>query len=231
MKALIGYTGFIGSILKQKINKANLYNSKNINKIKNKKFDEIICAGLPAAKWLANKYPSKDLKNTKKLINILKFVKCNLFILISTIDVKKNEPYGKNRKLFEQFISTTFPKFLIIRLPAVFGKGLKKNIIFDLLNNNQVDKINIEDKFQWFDISLLHREIVKIKKKRKFNKILELYSPPVSNKKILKFFPKIKIKRNNKKKINYNFKPTEGYFRNQKFIINRIKKFIENYEK
>ena len=30
----------------------------------------------------------------------------------------------------------------------------------DLLNNNQVDKINIEDKFQWFDVSLLYEEII-----------------------------------------------------------------------
>ena len=227
--AIIGYTGFVGSNLRKNFLNSDLYNSKNISKIKKKTFDKIICSGLPAEKWKANKYPNQDLSNINRLIKLLKDVDCNLFILISTIDAHNTHNfYGKNRKLFENFIKKKFSRFLIIRLPAIFGKGLKKNILYDLLNNNQVDKINPKDKFQWFDLELLHSEIIKI---REFNKIVELYSPPISNDKIIKQFKSIHLKKCNRKKISYNYIPVNGYFKDEKFILNRIKKFIKNYKK
>lgn len=227
--ALVGYTGFVGSNLRKEYPKSNLYNSKNIDKIKKKKFNKIIFSGLPAEKWRANKYPNKDLSNIKKLIKLLKSVECNLFILISTIDVHKSkEPYGKNRKFFEKFVKKNFSKFLIIRLPAIFGKGLKKNILFDLLNKNQIDNINPEDKFQWFDLNFLYREIKKIKT---FNKIIELYSPPISNDLIIKEFKNLRLLKKNRKKIIYNYLPVNGYFKDKKFILDRIKIFIRNYKK
>tara|TARA_Y100000816_G_scaffold246458_1_gene194812 strand:- start:197 stop:895 length:699 start_codon:yes stop_codon:yes gene_type:complete len=232
MKALIGHSGFIGSILKKKYKNCHLYNSKNISKIKNKIYSEIICAGLPAAKWKANKFPKKDSANFNKLKRNINFVSCKLFILISTIDVhKKAETYGVNRMKLESFIKKKFSNYLIVRLPAVFGKGLKKNILFDLLNDNQINKINKKDFFQWFDVSLLYSEIQKIKKKKISNKIIELYSPPIQNTEILKFFPNVNLQIKNKRIVKYNFKPKEGYYKNVKFTLNRIKKFIRENDK
>lgn len=230
-KAIIGHTGFIGSILKKKNNKHELFNSINITSIQGKQYDEIICAGLPATKWLINKFPNQDLKNTNILIKNLKLVNCRLFILISTIDIhNNNDHYGKNRKKFEEFVKKNFKKFIIIRLPAVFGTGLKKNILFDLLNNNQIEKINPNDQFQWFDVELLNYEIQKIKKLKKFNRIIEFYSPPISNEKIIKEFPKYGNYKTNKEKIIYDYKPSNGYYKNENFILRRIKTFIKNYE-
>ncbi len=228
--AIIGHTGFVGSILKKKILKCDLYNSKNINSIYKKKYNEIICAGLPASKWFANKFPKKDLKNTNELIKNLKQVQCKLFILISTIDTRNNkQPYGKNRKLFEEFVKKKFKKFVIIRLPGVFGNGFKKNILFDLLNNNQIEKINPNDQFQWFDVELLNYEIQKIKKLKKFNRIIELYSPPISNKKIIKEFPQYSNFKMCKDHIVYNYKPKDGYYKNEAFILRKIRTFIKKY--
>ncbi len=232
MKGLIGHSGFIGSILKTNINNYKLYNSKNINCIKKKKFKEIICAGLPASKWRANKYPNKDKKNLNYLVKNLISIKSDLFILISTIDVHNNrETYGKNRKKLEIFIKKNFSKYLIIRLPAVFGKGIKKNVLYDLLNNNQIFKINKYDKYQWFDLSLLYKEIQKLKKKNIYNKIIELYSPPISNHQIIKYFPQCEINKKKSKNVNYKIRPKNGFYKDKKFILNRIKLFIESYEK
>ena len=88
--AIIGYTGLIGSNLldqyKKKFSKLDLFNSKNINKINNKKeYNIVFCAGLPAAKWVANKAPTKDKKNTQKLIKNLKKINTKIFLLISTM--------------------------------------------------------------------------------------------------------------------------------------------------
>ena len=60
--AIIGYTGLIGSNLFKQYKKnykyIDLFNSKNIDKIKKKIiYKKIICAGLPAEKWKANNFP------------------------------------------------------------------------------------------------------------------------------------------------------------------------------
>ena len=67
---IIGYTGLIGKILFKELNYERKfllykYNSKNIEKIGNKNFDKIYCAGLPAEKWKANKFPLKDRQRDK----------------------------------------------------------------------------------------------------------------------------------------------------------------------
>ena len=69
--AIIGYTGFIGSNLIRQRHFDNFYNSKNIETIHNQSFDLVICAGVPAVKWLANKEPVKDRENIQKLISCL----------------------------------------------------------------------------------------------------------------------------------------------------------------
>ena len=59
---LIGYSGFIGSNLKKQFETKSNYNSKNISKIIDKKFDTLICAGTSSKRWQANKFPKADLK-------------------------------------------------------------------------------------------------------------------------------------------------------------------------
>ena len=79
--AIIGYTGLIGSTFlrnfsKKKKLKIFKYNSANISNIRGILFDEVYCAGLPAQKWKANKFPKKDTKNTLYLIKNLKKIRC-----------------------------------------------------------------------------------------------------------------------------------------------------------
>ena len=42
--------------------------------------------------------------------------------------------YGRHRRALEEFCEDHFEDCLILRLPALFGTGLRKNFIFDLLN-------------------------------------------------------------------------------------------------
>lgn len=191
--ALIGYTGFLGSNLKKQNNFNFFYNSKNINEIKNKSFDLIVCCAPNAEKWFANKEPVKDLNNIKNLIENLKNVSCKKFVLLSTVDVFsypidvnenthineiKLNPYGLNRRFFEKFVQNNFINHLIIRLPALIGGGLKKNAIFDLHNKNQISKINNESFFQFYPVNILWRSIeIAIKSNLK---IIHLNSEPIS---------------------------------------------------
>ena len=231
--AIIGYSGLIGKNLlnqfKKNYQNIDLFNSKNISKISKKiNYNKVFCAALPAEKWKANKYPNKDKKNTLKLINNVKNLNTNQFILISTIDINFDHPYGKNRKNFEKFVKKNFSNYLIIRLPAVFGEGLKKNIIFDLMNKNELNKIYYNDKFQWFDLSSLKKKINSITKTRK--KIFEFYSEPIMNKEIIKLFKLEHEFKKRDKPVIYNFKPIDGYDSNKKLIIKALKKFIKKNE-
>lgn len=147
MNGLIGYTGFVGQNLDSSFFN-DRYNSKNIDSIRGKKYDMLLCAGVPGHKTLANQNPEKDWESILLLMRALENVECNRFIHISTIDVYKSDvdadedttingnellPYGKHRVKMEQFVKERFPHVNIIRLPGIFGKGLKKNFIFDLI--------------------------------------------------------------------------------------------------
>lgn len=172
--ALIGYSGFVGSTLLKQAEFSALYRSTNIHEIENREFDLVVCAGAPAQKWIANREPADDNSKIESLIAHLRTIKCKQFILISTVDVF-NEPigvdestpveeaglhaYGLHRRLLEKFVEQQFPRYLIVRLPGLVGPGLRKNVIFDFRNENNLHAIESRGVFQfypmvnlWFDI-------------------------------------------------------------------------------
>lgn len=193
MDALIGFSGFVGTTLLKQRHFDSLYRSTNIDEIVGQTFDTVVCAGAPAQKWLANKDPADDLQKIESLIEKLKTVTCRQFILISTVDVFKSpvnvdeatpvdteglHAYGLHRYYLEQFVSQHFPDALIVRLPGLVGPGLKKNIIYDFLHNNNVEQIESRGVFQfypminlWYDIEIaLHNQL----------RLLHLTAAPVS---------------------------------------------------
>src|SRR5262249_38111992 len=85
--ALIGYTGFVGGTLARGQKFDALYNSKNISDIVGRSFDLVVCAGVSAAKWLANREPEADRAAIAALTRCLEQVDVRELVLISTIDV------------------------------------------------------------------------------------------------------------------------------------------------
>lgn len=193
MDALIGFSGFVGTTLLKQRHFDSLYRSTNIDEIVGQTFDTVVCAGAPAQKWLANKDPADDLQKIEALIEKLKTVTCRQFILISTVDVFK-EPvnvdeatpvdttglhaYGLHRYYLEQFVSQHFPDALIVRLPGLVGPGLKKNIIYDFLHENNVAQIESRGVFQFYPMINLWYDI-EIALQHKL-KLLHLTAAPVS---------------------------------------------------
>ena len=122
---LIGHTGFVGSNLKNSalLSFDDLYNSSNISDISHKEYGLVVCAAPSATKWKINKDPITDLYNIVNLSNILKTVKVERFVLLSTIDIYdepdyawlenhdisfRSPDYGQNRCLFEKLTLHTF---------------------------------------------------------------------------------------------------------------------------
>ena len=165
MNALIGYSGFVGSSLLKQAHFDALFRSTNIREIEKRKFDAVVCAGAPAQKWIANRDPIDDRKKIDSLIDHLRTITCQTFILISTVDVFKNpigideatpveetglHPYGLHRRLLEKFVEQHFSHHMIVRLPGLVGPGLRKNVIFDFLNNNNLHSIESRGVFQFY---------------------------------------------------------------------------------
>ena len=198
---IIGYTGFVGFNLCQQTEFDDYYNSKNINDIKNKSYETVVCCGIDAKKWIANKDPENDLQKIKSLLEILKTVKCNRFIHISTIDVygdisagldechpvSPSHPYGENRLYAEMELQKIFKNIIIVRLPGLFGYGLKKNIVYDLINN-KCDSIDLKSKFQWYYLGDLWNDIKRIICLN--GKVVNLFTEPITNKEIFDIFSK-----------------------------------------
>jgi hypothetical protein len=173
--ALIGHNGFVGSTLKARRSFDHLYNSSNIEEIAGQSYDRVVCAGVSAVKWLANKDPAADRAAIARLAGPLEKAKIGELILISTIDVHPdptsgddegaiidpagNHAYGAHRFELEEWARKTFPICRIVRLPALFGAGLRKNALFDLLHDNGSEKINPLARFQWYPLGRLADDI------------------------------------------------------------------------
>jgi len=149
MKSLVGYTGFVGSNICANENFEGLYDSKNVQTAYGTNPDLLIYSGVPAQKFIANQFPEKDFEVIENAINNIKQINPKQIVLISTIDVYKNpagvnedtvidtnelQPYGKNRYYLEQWVMQNMSNYLIVHLPGLYGKNIKKNFIYDLIN-------------------------------------------------------------------------------------------------
>lgn len=148
-KILVGYTGFVGSNIYSAGEFDGVYNSKNIEEAYGTNPDLLIYSGLRAEKYLANNDPEKDMELIIEAEKNIERIKPKKLVLISTIDVfkvPKNvdensmidtenlHPYGYNRYQLECWVRENYSDALIIRLPGLYGKNIKKNFIYDYMN-------------------------------------------------------------------------------------------------
>lgn len=146
--ALVGSTGFVGGNLAASHPFDGCYNSKNIGEAFGTRPDLLVYAGMPAAKYLANTDPESDWAVAQNAFANMERIAPKKLVLISTVDVYRdpvacdeNTPadtenpaaYGRNRARLEQLVRGRFADALIVRLPGLFGPGLKKNFLYDLL--------------------------------------------------------------------------------------------------
>jgi len=176
MDALIGHTGFVGATLLRQRSFDALYRSTSIGEIEGRQFDTLVCSGAPAQKWIAERDPPADIANLESLARRLDTVQAQQAILISTVDVfpdsrgmDEGSPieedrltaYGRNRLWLERHIADHFERTLIVRLPGLVGPGLRKNAVFDLLNDNNLSMIDGRGVFQFYPMVNLWSDLSK----------------------------------------------------------------------
>ena len=144
---LVGSTGFVGGNLRAKHTFAAVCHSSDIAAQYGTQPDLCVYAGVPAARFLANADPEADMEVMRTARENLRKIAPKSLVLISSIavfadsrgrceddapDTDGLSAYGRNRLQLEQWVREDFNDALIVRLPALYGAGLKKNFLFDL---------------------------------------------------------------------------------------------------
>lgn len=179
--ALIGHTGFVGGTLASQFRFDDMYHTDTITQIAGKTYDLLVVAAAPGAKWIANQNPEADLASISALVSNLKTVEASEVIVVSTIDVypipiavteddeidiSKQHPYGEHRLWLERELEHHFETVRVCRLPALFGPGLKKNFIFDLIHQRMLQYTHPKSQFQFYDLSQLWHDIEWMRQKK-----------------------------------------------------------------
>jgi nucleoside-diphosphate-sugar epimerase len=163
----VGWTGFVGGALLPRVRPVVRFRSTDIGELPGAQVDEIVCAGAPAEKWKANADPKADWAGITRLIDSLDASRAGSCVLVSTVDVYADscgvdeatpadttqaQAYGRHRALLEEFVRQRFSDVLIVRLPGMYGPGLKKNLVFDLIHQPEERFTHEASTFQFYDV-------------------------------------------------------------------------------
>ncbi len=207
-RALIGHTGFVGGTLRAAERFTHGFTRSDIQEMRGARFDEVVCAGIPSAKALANADPEQDRAAIGALLAVLETVRTNRFVLVSTTDVYpdpsqpldettapeglENDAHGRHRREVEQFVAARFPNHAVVRLPALFGDGMKQNPLFDLLHDSMVERINPAAALQWYPTRRLPADLVRVAGAGL--RVVNLVTEPILLRDIAsRFFPNAKL--------------------------------------
>ena len=155
--AVFGANGFVGSAIcreLEKIKKIVKVNRENYSQYKSENFNLIINSTMPAKRFWAKQNPELDYKETVlKTKNIISDFKFKKIIHISSVSARcqLDTTYGKNKKKSEDLVKN-LKEYLIIRLGPLYGMGLTKGVLIDMINDEKVH-IDGKTKYSFTDVS------------------------------------------------------------------------------
>ena len=126
----------------------------------------------------------------------------------------------------------------IVRLAGLFGPGLVKNIIYDLLNNNILEKIEPRSRFQFYDLERLWSDIQVVLDNN--IRLIHLFPEPISTGDILDaFFPGTEVGSDPMPIASYDlqtqhaqvFGGKDGYIYSKSEVMERLSHFINTAQK
>lgn len=171
--ALLGFTGFVGSNIAARHDFDDLYNSSNIDELAGRDYGLVVTAANRADSFRINRDGEADLAEVDALIDRIERARIGRLVLISTVCVYPEggaptestprspeglTPYGRNRLHQEERLSAAFDT-TIVRLPQLYGDGLKKGLVYDLANDYRVEFVRPEASFQYYDVRRLWSDI------------------------------------------------------------------------
>jgi hypothetical protein len=247
--ALIGHTGFIGGNLAGQFQFQDHFNSKNIDEIRNGEFDLLVCSGVTAVKWWANQNPVEDRQRIDSLLNHLRTVRAETVLVMSTVDVYPrisdadesfdchslpNHPYGAHRLYFEDELRSHFGDVRALRIGGVFGPGLKKNVVFDLIHDNALENINPNNAFQYYNIERIWADWMRLEPLRL--PVVNLVTEPLATHRVLdSFFPGKRVGKPGLAEVHYDIRTLHsaafggpaGYVCGAEEVLRDLGQFVE----
>lgn len=241
MDAIIGASGLVGSLLCNLLS-ADKYTSANISSIAGKSYDTLWVAAPSAVKWKANAEPDADVASIRQLHTHVQSASIRRVVHFSTVDVYGSDQlrlgptesdtpvpdcaYGANRFWLEN--SWAAEQVAIIRLPGLFGTGLKKNVIYDLLNKNNYTSISLGSAYQWYDLSDIGALIKAIPSNSKT--VINVSVEPVLTKDIVHaYFSDATDKCLGTASILYDMRSINGYRFSKDQVLEQLGRYISTY--
>ena len=138
--ALIGSTGAIGQEIFDKISKkdnvhVDTFTRKNIGGLLNSEYDIVICAAPSSGKLKTNLRLDNRDEDIEKLCKVIKEVKTERFILISSQSAinEEDKPYGKVQKRVLDSVLSHHKDHTVYLVDTLYGPSLNKGFISDII--------------------------------------------------------------------------------------------------
>ena len=138
--ALIGSTGSIGKEIFNQLSKkdnvhVDTFTRKNIEDLLNGEYDIVICAAPSSGKLKTNLGLDNSDKDIERLCKVIKEVKTERFILISSQAViyEVEKQYGKIQKKVLDSVLTHHRNHTVYLVDTLYGTSLNKGFISDII--------------------------------------------------------------------------------------------------
>ena len=138
--ALIGSTGSIGQEIYNQLSQkdkvhVDTFNRKNIEGLLNSEYDIVICAAPSSGKLKTNLGLDNRDKDIEKLCKVIKEVKTERFILISSQSAinEEDKPYGKIQKRVMDSVLSHHKDHTVYLVDTLYGPSLNKGFISDII--------------------------------------------------------------------------------------------------
>ncbi len=144
--------------------------------------------------------------------------------------VAGHNAYGAHRLEFEDAVRRRFETVHVVRLPGLFGDGLKKNVIFDLLHDNCLGAIAPASALQWYGIDRLWTDIGRVVDAGLG--LCNLFTEPIATGDIIdRFFPQKSVGGAAAPAVHYDLRtrhgavfgsPVPGYARSRRQVMDDL---------
>lgn len=152
---LIGGNGFVGSAYARLFEARGLaftiVTRENYDRYRGTSCDILVNANGNSKKFLSTREPMTDFdQSVRSVAQSIEDFRCGAYVLLSTgdvypeqhapavtredqaIDPTRQSRYGLHKRLAEQLVQGTQPRWIVMRMGGFVGPGLKKNAIYDM---------------------------------------------------------------------------------------------------
>lgn len=137
---IVGCSGFVGSYIYNTFLCSGSLSCEEFEP--NTDYDFVIDANGNSRKFWANQNPLEDFSKSvtsvyERMVINKPFKRFGTYVYISSIDAYQNNLYGMNKRIAEEIIKLHCDNWVILRCSAIIGEGMKKGVLYDLINERK----------------------------------------------------------------------------------------------